>query len=191
MDTQKRFLVLTPFERPEVLWAMLNLRGITADVVSTRSGSAVVGSEKAKVYDDWDISELLGAEEPAAPDAAGDPGTPQQDQSFAEAPSGSRIAAYVSEFSPVGVVLLTAQLGEDVGNEAGVSGMVHGCRYLNGKIGEEVSAGMVLNFLDPLIEALLLGHADASQMGEKARKEGGKVLERMKAEKDGEGESDA
>ncbi len=191
MDTQKRFLVLTPFERPEVLWAMLNLRGITADVVSTRSGSAVVGSEKAKVYDDWDISELLGAEEPAAPDAAGDPGAPQQDQSFAEAPSGSRIAAYVSKFSPVGVVLLTAQLGEDVGNEAGVSGMVHGCRYLNGKIGEEVCAGMVLNFLDPLIEALLLGHADASQMGEKARKEGEKVLERMKAEKDGEGESDA
>lgn len=56
-------------------------------------------------------------------------------------------------------MLLTAELGDDVGSESGLSGMVTGVRYLNGKRDEEVQAGILLNMLDPKVESLVINGA--------------------------------
>ncbi|MDD7465162.1 MAG: hypothetical protein PUK59_02845 [Actinomycetaceae bacterium] len=67
------------------------------------------------------------------------------------------VAATFSRLSPYGVVLFQAELGEDVGGEDGVSGLVSAQRVLGGKAGEELHAGLLLNSLDPKLEDLVLG----------------------------------
>ncbi|MFP7696852.1 hypothetical protein [Trueperella sp. LYQ143] len=68
-------------------------------------------------------------------------------------------ACVLSQLSRYGVVLFSADLGDDVGGESGVSGMVRAQRYLAGHSDEEMPAGVLLSVLDPYIEELIIGSA--------------------------------
>ncbi|QOR46799.1 hypothetical protein INS90_05710 [Trueperella pecoris] len=153
MNSRRRFVVLTPFSQPEVVAGILRLRGIDAHVVATESGVCVVREVMKREFADWDIAELLGGE----PEPVDEPADPSDDP--------ENIVGPLSELSAYGVVLITAELGDDVGGEAGVSGLVSAVRYVHGERGEEVQAGIMLNMLDSLVERLVIGSADAAQIG--------------------------
>lgn len=141
----RRFVVLTPFQQPEVVAGILRLRELAAQVIGTDSGVCVVHEVAKPDFTDWDIAELLGdAPQELAAEGADDP---------------DNLAGPLSALSAYGVVLLTAELGDDVGSESGLSGMVTGVRYLNGKRDEEVQAGILLNMLDPKVESLVINGA--------------------------------
>lgn len=146
--SSRRFVVLTPFGQPDIVAGILRLRGLDARVIATNSGVCVVHDVAVPAFTDWDIAELLGGEpEPAQ----GEPANPADDP--------DNLAGPLSALSEFGVVLLTAELGDDVGSEAGLSGMVTGVRYLGGLRGEEVQAGILLNTLDPKVESLVINGA--------------------------------
>lgn len=155
MTSQRRYVVLTPFARLEALAGILKLRHIEADAVMTQNGVVVVKELPPQVYQDWDISELLGesADLPAA----------SEREELADDPY--QVAALLSQLSQYGVVLLLAELGEDVGLETGVSGQVAAIRYQGGQRGEELAAGLILNSMDPLIEQLVLGGKTPQELG--------------------------
>ncbi|ADH92691.1 hypothetical protein EBF03_04820 [Arcanobacterium haemolyticum] len=144
MNSARRYIILTTFEHPHIVAAVLSLRGITASVVPTEYGAVVVRDIPVKEFDDWDISELLGE-------------TSGNDDSIEPSDQPELVAALLSELSPYGVVLMVAELGDDVGAEAGTSGIVSGVRYMNGERGEEIPGGLLLNAVDPLVEYLILG----------------------------------
>ena len=70
------------------------------------------------------------------------------------------VAAVLSKLSRYGVVLIDVDLGSDVGIEEGVSGLTRARRFLDGRAGEEISAGLLLNTVDPLVERVVLGQED-------------------------------
>ena len=142
----KRYAVLTPFDLPEVVAGILALNHIDAAVVMTGSGAVVVRELAAPQYDEWDIRNIVGPDEFEEEDPEADPSD-----------SAPTVAASLSKLSRFGVVLLDVDLGTDVGIEAGVSGTVRARRFLSGEAGEEISAGALLNVLDPLVEKLILG----------------------------------
>lgn len=142
----KRYVVLTPFDLPEVVAGILALNHIDAAVVMTESGAVVVRELAAPQYDEWDIRNIVGPDEFEEDDPEADPSD-----------SAPTVAALLSKLSRFGVVLLDVDLGTDVGIEAGVSGTVRARRFLSGAAGEELSAGALLNILDPLVEKLILG----------------------------------
>ena len=143
--SSRRFVVLTPFGQPDIVAGILRLRGLDARVIATNSGVCVVHDVAVPAFTDWDIAELLGGEpEPAQ----GEPANVADDP--------DNLAGPLSALSEFGVVLLTAELGDDVGSEAGLSGMVTGVRYLGGLRGEEVQAGILL---DPKVESLVINGA--------------------------------
>ncbi|MDP9805599.1 hypothetical protein J2S70_000181 [Trueperella bonasi] len=146
--SKTRYVVLTPFARPEIVAGTLRLRGIEAHVIGTKSGVCVVRDVKKPEFSDWDIAELLGGE--------------PEGQTETEDPSDNpdNIAGPLSELSNYGVVLLSAELGDDVGGESGVSGVVTAVRYLSGKRSEEVQAGLLLNAVDLKVEQLIVGDID-------------------------------
>lgn len=147
--SRRRYVVLTPFPRPDIVAGILRLRGIDAHVIATKSGTCVVWDTAKPKFTDWDIAELLGGE----PEAPGDEPSNSSD-------NPDNIAGPLSALSSYGVVLLTAEIGDDVGAETGVSGVVTAVRYLGGKRGETLQAGMMLNVLDPQVEYLVLGDVD-------------------------------
>lgn len=155
MNSHKRYVVLTPFDKAEVVAGIARIRGIEADVVSTGSGVALVRDIPVPEFTDWDIAELLGDIEDAAGNEA--PVPQSSPNSDIDADNPRAVAAVFSELSPYGVVLLEVELGDDVGGEDGVSGVVHAQRVIAGKPGEVLPAGLILNSLDPKIEALILG----------------------------------
>lgn len=177
MTSQRRYLILTPFGEPDVVAGVLKLRGIEADVALTSSGTVIVRDLPVQEFDDWDISELLGAEE-SATDADGTPdevdldigvGEHSADDSGEESETNisddpDAVAATLSKLSKFGVVLMTAELGEDVGLEAGTSGIVNAVRVLNGKRAGDVPAGLILNSVDPVIEKLILGSVNPADL---------------------------
>lgn len=146
--SKRRYVVLTPFARPEIVAGTLRLRGLEAYVVGTKSGVCVVRDVDKPTFTDWDIAELLGGEPDVAPEQENPSDNPDN------------IAGPLSELSDYGVVVLTAELGDDVGGEAGVSGMVTAVRYLKGERGEDVQAGTLLNVVDPKVEHLIIGTVD-------------------------------
>ncbi|MFY9263668.1 MAG: hypothetical protein GX483_08700 [Actinomycetaceae bacterium] len=145
-----RYVILTPFPQADVVAAVLKLRRIDADVVATASGTVVVGDVPEKEITDWDISELLGAD-PTVPEVTKD----TDDADISGDPDA--VAAVLSKLSAYGVVLFNVKTGEDVGLETGISGVVNAYRVLDGKRGEEIPAGLLLNTLDPAIERIVLG----------------------------------
>lgn len=66
------------------------------------------------------------------------------------------VAKVLSRLSPYGVILFTVELGDEIGGESGVSGLVHAQRVVNGEVTEELAPGMVLSVLDQRIEDLLI-----------------------------------
>ena len=76
------------------------------------------------------------------------------------------IAQTISQLSPYGVVLFTVELGDDIGGESGVSGLVHAQRVVNGEITEELAPGMVLAVLDQRIEDLLIAAPPSGEAAE-------------------------
>lgn len=156
MSSRKRYVVLTPFAQADTLAGILKLRAIEAAVVLTDSGACVVHEIPADELDPWDLSSILGpdtaAESPAA-DAAEDESNPDY------------VARVLSKLSKFGVVLLSADLGDDVGLEPGVSGLVQARRYMNGAPDEELPAGLVLNSVDQKVEDLILGLSPIEEIG--------------------------
>lgn len=146
--TIKRYVILTPFDKPEVVAGILALHGIDARVVQTDSGALVVRDLPEPQYDEWDIRNITG------PDEA------DEDDDLAPSDNAPMVAAVLSKLSRYGVVLIDVDLGSDVGIEEGVSGLTRARRFLDGRAGEEISAGLLLNTVDPLVERVVLGQED-------------------------------
>lgn len=166
MSSRNRYVVLTPFPKAEVVAAILRLRKVAARVVPTGSGACVVWEVAAPTFTDWDISELLGpGAESTEKSAETDTDALRPEEQELSAATPETVAGPLSELSKYGVVLFSAQLGEDVGGEAGVSGMVQAVRFLGGERGEEIPAGIALNAVDPLVESLVIGTGDEVPAG--------------------------
>lgn len=73
-------------------------------------------------------------------------------------------AKVFSQLTAYGVILFQAELGDGVGGEEGVSGLVRAQRVLRGKLGEEIPAGLLINTLSPDIEQLVLGLKDITEV---------------------------
>ncbi|MDP9801736.1 hypothetical protein J2S49_001812 [Arcanobacterium wilhelmae] len=139
----KRHVILTPFAEAQVVAAVLAMRGVEAFAVPSSAGVLVVVDEDAAEFGEWDISELLG-EDPESAEG--------REPTAAEA-----AASALSELSDYGVVVMVAELGDDVGSEPGVSGMVKAHRVNAGERGEDLSAGQLINNLPDEVEDLLIG----------------------------------
>ncbi len=151
--TIKRYAILTPFEKAEVVAAIAALEKLDVDVLHTESGALIVRELPVPHYDEWDIRNITGP----------DP----EDFDAEESPSDNAplVAAFFSRLTQWGVILIDVDLGEDVGIETGVSGLVRARRFLAGTAGEEVPSGMLLNALDPVIERLVLGQKSPEDLG--------------------------
>lgn len=147
----KRYAILTPFDKAEAVAGILSLHGIEAYVMPTNSGALVVRELEVPQYDEWDIRNITG------PDEWDEEAKPSDNAPF--------VAASLSRLSAYGVILIDVDLGEDVGLEAGVSGQVRARRFLSGKAGEEISAGALLNVIDPLVEKIVLGFENPTDHG--------------------------
>ncbi|QRV01472.1 hypothetical protein JTE88_04995 [Arcanobacterium phocisimile] len=164
MNSARRYLVLTPFNHTKMIAAVSKLRGIEAVAVSTSSGVALVRELPVPEFADWDISELLGSSPAPEIDTLDGSGDTPESEPTELSDSPELVASLFSELSPYGVVLITADLGDDIGTESGTSGMVNAVRFLNGRRGEDIPAGLLLNSLDPIIEALILGEEKAADL---------------------------
>lgn len=143
----KRYAILTPFDKPEVVAGIAALQKLDVQVVNTSSGALVVRELPVPQYDEWDIRNILG------PDDA------DLEELDEEHPSDNApaVAAFLSRLTKYGVVLIDVDLGEDTGFEPGISGMVRARRFQDGKSGDEIPSGLLLNSLDPIIERIVLG----------------------------------
>lgn len=152
MASLQRTVILTPFANKEVISKIIEIRKLAAKVVLTPAGVAVVAEQETPQFDDWDISELLGFEETA------EAVNPESTQA-AETESSYSIqdlARDLSKRTEYGVVYFSADLGDDVGGESGVSGIVKAQRVLGGEFGEELPSGLLLNSLPDELESLII-----------------------------------
>lgn len=134
-------LVLTPVASAPALAGLCAMSDIDVGVVPTSAGAvAVLELPPAEPADDWDITELLGG-----PDTGGAP------------EEAVELARTLSRLARTGVVLLTAELAEDVGIESGLSGQVTARRYAAGEDSGEVAPGLIIATADQVVEDLLLG----------------------------------
>lgn len=122
-----------------------------------------------KEYDDWDISELLGevpasdiddvpelVDEPADAPSDAEPGQTEESGPELDSDDPHAVAQALARLSKTGVVLLQAELGEDVGDEAGVSGQVSAHTYAGGKV-SDTPAGLIVATGPQILEDLLIG----------------------------------
>lgn len=140
-------VILTPVAEAADLAALMSLRGISGEVLSTQAGTIVWQRLAADESDPFDA--LLGDERPIPP-------------------SVDALAAALSEIIPYGVVVLMAWL-ESGDVEPGVSGQITARRYMRGEAEEKLAAGLILNTCDPLVEDLLLGRVTPEDVDESAR----------------------
>lgn len=130
-------VVLTPLASADALAALCSMSELDCTAVPATSGAVAV-KEFVSAHAEWDVSELLGGAETEPAEAA-------------------ELAGALSRLSRGGVVMLTADLATDVGIESGLSGTITARRYENGQAGEEVSSGLILASMDPVVEDILLG----------------------------------
>lgn len=152
MTKIKRYVILTPFARAEVLAGIAALQKLDVYVVLSKSGALLVRDMEVPQYDEWDIRNITGPDEMDA--ESGDPSD--------NAPG---IAAFLSRLTPYGVVLIDVDLGDEGGFEAGVSGLVRARRFVGGEPGEEIPGGQLLNALDPAVERVVLGEKTPAELG--------------------------
>lgn len=199
-ETSRRYVIVTPFKKVDVLAGICKIHGLDVWVVPSKQGAMVVHDLPVPVFDDWDISELLGGQAPAddivpigdeesffdSSDmaAAGTEG-PAQDKADAEAPAADEtegptesddpdesdesatstlsaddkegVARALAKLSRAGVILLTSELGEDVGLEEGVSGLVTALVYDSDGNATDTPAGLIVATGESILEDLLLG----------------------------------
>ncbi len=168
MSTTQRFIVLTPFVEKTVVEKMLQLFQLSAQVVELPEGIAVVATRIAPEFTDWDIAELLGEDsgEEAIADLAAEAIQAAEtaldlEEILAQIPSDYTLLAlgkYFSTLSPYGIVHIQADLGNDIGGEIGVSGLVKAQQLQAGKVSAEIPAGLLLNTLSQELEDLVLGN---------------------------------
>lgn len=151
-----RYAVLTPFDRANVVAGVCKLAGFDVEVLPTQTGAVVIRELEAPVYDEWDIRNITGP----------DDGEVSRAEESGEADSGSAVAAHLSRLSRYGTILFDVLLADGDGFEEGVSGEIKARRFLAGKAGEEISAGLLLNGLDSRIEKFLLGELDEEAQAE-------------------------
>lgn len=130
-------------------------RDIKADAVADESGAVLrVHLPNKPKYEDWDIAELIGP----------DPQTESENTGFSEETCpATELVTYLTQTIAGEMVLVRTHLAEETGAEEGLSGYLQGYLYKNGKIIDEVPAGVVLNFCALEIEDLILGSADISE----------------------------
>lgn len=163
-EAARRYVILTPFKKVNVVAGICSLHHIDAWVVPSKSGSLVVRDLPVPTFSDWDISELLGDEAPAEKPAEGGSPDPESLEEVDEATSDEvdsddpmAVALTLARLARRGVLLLQAELGTDVGNEAGVSGLITGQQVAVGQAPVDIPAGVIVNTVDSLVEELLLG----------------------------------
>ncbi|MGO1591973.1 MAG: hypothetical protein ACTHW1_10430 [Ancrocorticia sp.] len=151
----KRYAILTPFDKPEVVAGIAALQKLDVQIVGTKSGALVVRELPVPQYDEWDIRNILGPDDSDLEELG-------EDSPSDNAPA---VAAFLSRLTKYGVVLIDVDLGEDTGFEAGISGVVRARRFIGGESGDEIGAGLLLNSLDPVIERIVLGEKTADDYG--------------------------
>ncbi|AWE42314.1 hypothetical protein [Actinobaculum sp. 313] len=152
----KRYVILTPFDQAEVVAGIASLQHLDVAVVPTSSGALVVRELPVPQYDEWDIRNILGPDDADLEElaASGEP-----------ADNAPAVAAFFSRLSKYGVVLLDVNLDDGDGFDAGVAGTVRAWRYQAGEPGEEISAGLLLNSAEPLLEKIILGQEKPEDHG--------------------------
>lgn len=130
-------VVLTPLANPEALAQLCAMSGLDCLVLPTRTGAVAV-KEFVSAHSEWDVAELLGGADTEPAEAA-------------------ELAGRLSHLARGGTILLTADLATDVGIEEGLSGSITARGYERGEGGPDMSAGLVLASVDPVVEDLLLG----------------------------------
>ncbi|WP_054952323.1 hypothetical protein [Flaviflexus massiliensis] len=200
----KRYVILTPFKKADVLAGLCKLHGLDVWVVPSKAGAMIVHDLPVPVFDDWDISELLGGvsaegvsesgqpndnaadgaletpetaafetdareDDPAtdkntAPETGDEDGADQdsaedadEDSQQLDANDQHAVAKRLARLSRAGVIVLTSELGEDVGNEVGVSGLVTALTYDSKGNATDTPAGLIVATGEPILEDLLLG----------------------------------
>lgn len=198
----RRYVIVTPFKKVDVLAGICKIHGLDVWVVPSKQGAMVVHDLPVPVFDDWDISELLGgqaqaedivpigdqesffdssgmaaaggegpaqdkadAEAPAAEDASAEDSTEPDDSEESDesatatlsADDKESVARALAKLSRAGVILLTSELGEDVGLEEGVSGVVTALVYDSDGNATDTPAGLIVATGEPILEDLLLG----------------------------------
>ncbi|MBR5951039.1 MAG: hypothetical protein IKZ87_06365 [Actinomycetaceae bacterium] len=151
---RSRYAVLTPFTQAKVVAGVCAIAGFEVEILPSETGALVLHEMASLPYDEWDIRNITGPDQEEIDRLAREGG----------AESGSAVAAYLSKLSRYGVVLFDVVLAKNSGFEDGISGEVHARRYLNGKAGEELSAGMLLQTLDIRLEQFLLGEINLREM---------------------------
>lgn len=228
----RRYVIVTPFTKVDVLAGICKIHGLDVWVVPSKQGAMVVHDLPVPVFEDWDISELLGNEPQAddivpvedeeslvdstepdnvaeSGDTEADPGTDSRtgtpagsapiethdDSSIesgndrSDAPSGSDdsedhaeetvgalsaedkegVARALAKLSRAGVVLLTSELGEDVGLEEGVSGIVTALVYDSEGNATDTPAGLIVATGEDILEDLLLGNRSPEKVRDAIR----------------------
>jgi hypothetical protein len=148
----KRYAILTPFARADVVAAIAALHRLDVYVLATKSGALIVREMPVEQYDEWDIRNITGPDE-----SDETPKEPSDD--------GHAVAEVFSKLSKYGVVLMIVDLSDTEGFEEGVSGLVRARRYMAGKSGEDIPAGLLLNAVDPVIERVILGEVKPQDQG--------------------------
>lgn len=146
----RRYVILTPFAKTSVLAGICKLHGLDVWVVPGE-GAMVVRDLPVKEFDDWDISELLGE--------AAEKETDQEAEDQEPADNAHEVARQLAQLAREGVVLLQSELGDDVGDEAGVSGQVTAHAYVGDKVAD-TPAGLVVATGPQVLEDLLIGAVD-------------------------------
>lgn len=195
MSNRRRYVIMTPFAKPDVVAGICQIHGADVWVVPSTTGALIVRDLPVKEFDDWDIAELLGDDPEAGDSKTSAPGasaeadpragagsaemaSPEADESDeqevtrldpgeegnVDADDGKQLAARIAALSRAGSVLLMAELGEDVGAEAGVSGLVTAFQIAPTGVAEETPAGLIVASADQLLEDLLIGEAEPSEV---------------------------
>ena len=144
---RSRYAILTPFTQANVVVGVCAIARFDVEILSSETGALVLHEMSSLPYDEWDIRNITGPDQEEIDRLARE----------GDAESGAAVAAYLSRLSRYGVVLFDVVLAKNSGFEEGVSGEVHARRYLGGKAGEEISAGLLLQNLDIRLEQFLLG----------------------------------
>ncbi|HLR28777.1 MAG TPA: hypothetical protein VK086_08795 [Ruania sp.] len=129
-------VVLTPIASAQVLAALCSMAKVEADIIPTKRGA--LAAKVITTSGELDPEELLS-------------GAPAEAKELATTLSGT---------TKLGVVLLTARLGED---QDGITGTISARSFDKGTEGEEVAPGLILAQSDDVVEQILVGSLDPAE----------------------------